>query len=99
MTHSPTSICFYNASEILPEKGGIERVTFALAEFFRRNSCKVIFMAKNRRYPSLPCLPEQYFLPLENKGEFHEFIRRHKIEVFINQDGAAPFPYPPPKRT
>ena len=98
MTHTPTSICFYNASEILPEKGGIERVTFVLAEFFRRNSCKVIFMAKNRRYPSLPCLPEQYFLPLENKGEFHEFIRRHKIEVFINQDGAVPFPYPPPEK-
>ena len=95
---NPTTICFYNASEILPGKGGIERVTSLLTNFFGKEGHRVLFLAKTRRYPDCPPPENQYFLPLRERDKFPKFLETHGVKILINQDGAVPFPYPNPPR-
>ncbi|MGN0884696.1 MAG: glycosyltransferase [Candidatus Spyradosoma sp.] len=88
------TICFYNAVEILPEHGGVERVTWVLASFFEKNGYSVLFLSKSEKSELVNPDNRQFFIPLRNKRKFKEFIAEHKIEIFVNQDGAAKFPYP-----
>lgn len=95
---NPTTICFYNASEILPNKGGIERVTSLLADFLEKHGHRVLFLAKTRRYPDCSLPENQHFLPLRQREKFPDFLKTHDVKILINQDGPVPFPYPHPPR-
>lgn len=93
----PKTICFYNAVEILPEHGGVERVTWVLASFFERNGYTVLFLSKRERSELANPDKRQFFVPLRNGRKFEEFISERDIEIFVNQDGAAKFPYAIPQ--
>lgn len=87
------NIIFYKDNGIVPEKGGISRITANLAKIFRERGNKVWFVGTEDKFIGADYDKEQIFLPLGNNIESKEnitflnkFIIEHKVDVIINQN-------------
>ena len=83
------NILFFYTETIDPYRGGVERVTHTLAEYFIRNGHHVFVLGQHKNGASLPY---QYFLPNskkliteENIDFLRAFIQDNSINVIINQ--------------
>lgn len=88
------NILFLYGGEIIPKKGGVQRVTAVLADEFARRGNGVFYL-------SLPVLcadseadlSRQFYLPSKDFGAqenicfFKDFLKKEKIDVVINQGG------------
>ena len=88
-------ILFLYGNSIDPEKGGIQRVTVVLADYFCSQGHKVFYLSKegttkieNERSYYLPNALN--LLCLENKQFLKNFIREKTIDIVINQSGMDP---------
>ena len=84
------NILFLYAGEILPERGGVQRVTQVLADYFESNNMKTFYLAMPRSDHNVVASPRQFYLPSKknvrlNKSWFLSFLKYKKIDVVINQ--------------
>lgn len=91
------NILFVYSDVIDPLKGGVERVTCVLRDFFKTNNINVYFLSLASKADSATILEGQYFLPkpddLYNKDniDFFLFLLKSKsIDKVINQGGLSP---------
>ena len=76
-------------NEIIPEKGGVQRVTFVLFEYLRKNyNYNVSYLST--RVKSGNSSKFQFFLPTannitQNKLFFEELLSERNISIVINQ--------------
>lgn len=90
------NILFLYGSSIDPIKGGIQRVTYVLSQFFEKKNHKIFFMSLAKsKHDSL--LANQFFLPIcsectstENIMFLNSFIKKKNINIVINQAGIDP---------
>jgi len=81
-------------NEIIPEKGGVQRVTFVLFEYLRKNyNYNVSYLST--RVKSGNSSKFQFFLPTannitQNKLFFEELLSERNISIVINQSGTNP---------
>ena len=87
------NIIFYKNNGIIPERGGISRITFNLAKVFRERGNRVWFVGVPDKYKDVNYDKEQKFLPLVKDIESQEnitflchFIIEHNVDVIINQN-------------
>ena len=83
------NIVFLYSEAINPHKGGVERVTRTLADFFENKGNSVFFISKNK---SDSIDNRQFFLPdplqycsIENINYLYGFIESNKVDIIINQ--------------
>lgn len=83
------NILFLYTQIIIPERGGVERVTSTLSDYFASRGHNVYFIAKSEER-SVDV--RQFYLPnsevyesLENKMFFLSFLKEKEIDVVINQ--------------
>ena len=89
------NIVFYYQYDIIPEMGGTERATYAIACELEKNGFSCFFIARERHIVNGGCLPtdsRQFYLPdssalytAENESFLHNFFSSYQIEVLINQ--------------
>jgi glycosyltransferase involved in cell wall biosynthesis len=84
------NILFVYTSEIIPENGGVQRVTKVLADHFEENKINIFYLSKHKSTNN--SLKNHYFLPdnqNENNQENLNYIRtlvlENKINIIINQ--------------
>ena len=81
-------------NEIIPEKGGVQRVTFVLFEYLRKNyNYNVSYLST--KVKSGNSSKFQFFLPTENniiqnKLFFEKLLSEKNISIVINQSGTNP---------
>ena len=91
------NIIFYYQLNILPEKGGTERATYALAHELKRRNYRCIFLAHTRHDGSSirrePAEFPQLYLPNssvldcpENEAFIRTLCVKEKTDIIINQD-------------
>lgn len=83
-------VAFFHMNGIMPERGGISRITANLTSLFRSKGIEVWFIGakKTREYNydnSQAFLPSPIFNSEQNYTYFSELIRNHKIDTVINQ--------------
>lgn len=89
------NILFFYDKGVLPEVGGIARITHNLVSLFRRKGHNVWIVSINK-LKEADYDKEQYFLPEKNLGSSDnqnylvKFINDHHIEILINQCGMSP---------
>lgn len=89
------NILFLYSSTINPQVGGVERVTFTLANYFESKGYKVLFLALTDRYSKND--KRQFLLPdstsLDSQKNiifFRSFLVEKSIDLVINQGGTSP---------
>jgi glycosyltransferase involved in cell wall biosynthesis len=91
------NILFLYRNYINPLKGGIQRVTSVLADYFEYNGNDVFYLSgvigkdeeiNKKRQHYFPNSIEQ--LAKENFSFFNNFLINHKIDIVINQSGMDP---------
>lgn len=87
------NILFLYGGVILPQRGGIQRVTTVLADAFaaRGNGVFYLSLPKNKS-PEADAvrqfyLPEMYWDASQNRTFFRTFLRNKQIDIVINQGG------------
>lgn len=90
-------ILFVLPFEVIPEMGGIERVTHVLAQYFLKEGIEINYLYFTIK--SLKCIQSQqginiYFLPnqeniesIENQVYIRNIINNNRIDIVINQGG------------
>ena len=87
------NILFLYSGEILPERGGVQRVTSVLADEFARRGNGVFYLSLPAKASGVAFSERQFFLPEndfgseKNKTFFLDFLKDKKIDVVINQGG------------
>ena len=91
------NLLFIYTSEINSQKGGVQRVTSDLSEFFISLGHRVIYLSTRKSETNLQKCPHQYFLPntkhLHNKENiefYRNLVKDNGINIIINQDGIGP---------
>jgi glycosyltransferase involved in cell wall biosynthesis len=92
------NILFLYDGIIDPIKGGIEKVTYTLANYFEENKKnKVYFLGLDRGHIKGNIDERQYFLPNNtcmynpvNIDYINTFLKKYNIDVVINQGGTSP---------
>ena len=84
------NILFFYTEGINPQRGGVQRVTNSLADYFCEQGNLVYFLGQHKDYSLVDdrqlYLPnEEKLMAFENKLFFKECLVRKKIEVVINQ--------------
>lgn len=86
-------VAFYYTSEINPNVGGTERVTYAIAHQLQKQGVDFIYIALKRLWVKEPGNEYQYYLPNsdylicdENIRFVDELLRKQQIDVLVNQD-------------
>lgn len=90
------NILFLYSSTINPQVGGVERVTFVLANYFESKGYKVSFLGliestystKDKRQFFLP--DSSTFISESNIVFFRSFLEEKSIDIVINQGGTIP---------
>ena len=84
------NILFVYSSPIVPESGGVQRVTKVLSSFLEQQGCKTYYLSLNREDNMDD---KQYVLPvnkccnnIENQGYLCELLDKLKINIIVNQD-------------
>ena len=88
------NILFLYGGLINPTKGGVQRVTKVLADYFELQGNSVYFLSLMRPDGNEYIDPRQFVLPdnkkfntKENIQFYKEFITKHSIDVVVNQGG------------
>ena len=87
------NILFLYSGEILPERGGVQRVTSVLADEFARRGNGVFYLSLPAKTSGNALSERQFFLPKndfaaeKNRTFFLDFLKDKKIDVVINQGG------------
>ena len=87
------NILFVYSSPIIPELGGIERVTSVLSNFLISKGITVHYLSleKCNETSMQFCLPNSIDIYLEeNKQFFSQLLDNNKIDIIINQSGLSP---------
>lgn len=87
------NILFVYSGPIIPELGGIERVTSVLSDFFISKGITVHYLSleKCNETSIQSCLPDHIDIYSEaNKLFFSQLLDKHKIDIIINQGGLSP---------
>ena len=91
------NVLFIYSDIIDPLKGGVERVTCVLRDFFRRNDINVYFLSLSGKVNDINASIEQYCLPKpddlyssENIDFYLSFLESKNIDTVINQGGLSP---------
>jgi glycosyltransferase involved in cell wall biosynthesis len=86
------NILFLYDSEIIPNKGGVQRVTDVLTRYFKESNFNVFQLAVRRADDSFILDENQFILPNQkiiNSGENIAFLKKivfnNKIDIIINQ--------------
>lgn len=90
-------ILFVLSIEVIPENGGVERVTHVLSEYFRKEGIEISYLYYTIQ--SIKCIQSHqdiktYFLPkqenigsIENQAYIRNVINNNRIDIVINQGG------------
>ena len=87
------NILFLYEGVILPERGGVQRVTSVLADEFARRGNGVFYLSLPAKASGVAFSNRQIFLPendfgsKKNKAFLLDFLKDKKIDVVINQGG------------
>ena len=87
------NILFLYSGEILPERGGVQRVTSVLADEFARRGNGVFYLSLPAKTSGNAFSERQFFLPEndfaaeKNRTFFLDFLKDKKNDVVINQGG------------
>lgn len=89
------TILFVYPTPFNPKYGGVERVTDLLAKGFLARGNKVLYLHHvhkedllNYDYPSpVYFFPDSDYRSNENVVFYHEFLKKHKVDIIINQCG------------
>lgn len=91
------NVLFIYSGIIDPLKGGVERVTCVLRDFFQENNIKVYFLSLAGKIDDNNASVEQYYLPKpddlhdnENVNFYLSFLESKSIDKVINQGGLSP---------
>jgi len=90
------TVLFVYPNEILPERGGVQRVTSVLADYFEANGVDVFYLSFNRTSCEGTVSHRQYYFPNNevtcegNTSFFIDFLKLNDIEIVINQAGIDP---------
>ena len=89
------NIAFLYYSEIIPERGGVQRATSVLADFFEQKGHQVYYLALHHINRATAFSKRQYFFPtidqtIENESFLKDFLQGKKIDILINQSGIRP---------
>lgn len=87
------NLLFYHISQIVPNRGGVENVTYYWYRYFQKKGYNVfvIFWQPSEGAPSdmvqvrLP--DEQHYYSQANKCFFKNYLLEHRIDVVVNQNG------------
>lgn len=86
------NILFFHTNGIIPESGGISRITYNLARVFRDHGINVFFIGYRNLNTDYIYDKQQFFLPnqeslitSENIHFFVDLIAQHNIKIIINQ--------------
>tara|TARA_B110000879_G_C11113035_1_gene488268 strand:+ start:299 stop:1489 length:1191 start_codon:yes stop_codon:yes gene_type:complete len=86
------NILFLYYSEIIPENGGVQRVTSVLTDYFEKKNNVVYYLSCKRNHQDLESNNRQFFLPnqddiynLNNIQFYIQFIKDKNIDIVINQ--------------
>lgn len=89
------SILFLYNEAINPKVGGVEKITYLLANYFELKGFKVYFISGFNKYPTNDI--RQFFLPdissfntQKNIDFLIKFIQENNIKIVINQGGTNP---------
>ncbi|GHV67896.1 glycosyl transferase [Spirochaetia bacterium] len=95
MIFKTMNILFLYHLTIDPIKGGIERVTNVLADYFGKRGYKIFFLGLKKSSPIID--GRQYYLPdskrfgaKQNIQYFLYFLKANRITIVINQGGLGP---------
>ncbi|MBN2779197.1 MAG: glycosyltransferase [Bacteroidales bacterium] len=90
-------ILFILRIEVIPEIGGVERVTYALSDYFRKEGIEISYLyysIKSTTSTQSHHGIKTYFLPnqenigsIENQAYISRIIKDNSIDIVINQDG------------
>lgn len=87
------NLLFYHISQIVPTGGGVENVTYYWYRYFRSKGYQVsvLFWQPREGAPDDMIqvqLPDsRHYYSEVNKAFFREYLKEHKIDVVINQNG------------
>jgi len=89
------NILFLYTNAILPERGGVQRVTDVLSNYFESKGLRIYYLSLIRINNSLDLSPRQFFLPYANDIEKNasfllDFLETNNIKILINQSGCDP---------
>lgn len=88
------NILFIYDSAIVPNNGGIQRVTFVLSDYFEKNGHKTYFLSResepdmDKRQYVLPCADK--YDTADNLAYLNDLYESLDIDIIINQDGMHP---------
>ena len=89
------NILFYKENGIIPEKGGISRITANLCKMFCSRGDQVWFVGVNEKAYSAVYDKRQFFLPdadnvdsSDNLEYITEFVKNNNINVIVNQNNS-----------
>ena len=89
------NLLFLYSATINPQLGGVERVSYTLANFFELNGHRVSFLGLNDQFSTKD--RRQYYLPdsdslitRSNIEYFRSFLIDKSIDIVINQGGTSP---------
>lgn len=89
------NIVFLYAGEIIPERGGVQRVTSVLADYFEKSNIEVYYLSLSMSNDYKGLSSRQYFFPphydlIERKRYLENFLIENQIDILINQSGISP---------
>lgn len=89
------NILFVYGNTINPERGGVQKVTSLLADYFRNLNHNVFYLSFPKGKNENQTLSFQYYFPhntfcKENVYFIEKFISENQINVLINQGGISP---------
>ena len=86
------NILFVYSSEIIPENGGVQRVTFVLKNHFESQDNKVFFLSLKKESNTDDTNLDQFFLPhadelynIENISYYINLLKQKQVDIVINQ--------------
>ena len=90
------NILFVYAGEILPERGGVQRVTQVLADYFESKNINTFYLSLPLNNNNIKTSTRQFYLPSKTNAKENEifylnFLKYKKINLVINQSGINPF--------
>lgn len=89
------NIVFLYAGEIIPERGGVQRVTQVLSDYLELKGINVYYLSLPNKDTTSLSSKRQYFLPCvtdfdKNKSFYINFLETKNISVVVNQSGISP---------
>lgn len=85
------NILYLYSSAIDPTKGGIQRVTYVLSEYFRRNGHCVYYLGIDEgNSPWQIVMPERNLNSKRNREFIRNVVKKYRIDVAIFQAGISP---------